>query len=569
MTDKKKFSFLLWLGFLAIALGALLLLGPPVCAGQAPGVSSELILPGTAPDGSALTLSVPSFVSEGGAGEAVEVICHNPGLPDRWTSSWIPGPPLAFKSWTVAVPANKVPLLGSLYGCRLIQDVSAHSIPDYYVLAADGDFHYPCRRNGIELFPQAGFHRVFPGDTLYARFVPKDDPFELRMLSREITSAGLERAKAVLAIDYDRIGYWPWLQRVLGWYSYPGQAAMASNTPPGQRLECWLLSPSNFIQRWGANPGGVGAIAHWYGFGTRQAGVSLSNEHYDSVAAWLISGVYRSDPVAVDIALTLARQQGAYGVIDCAAACPHKGKYRTESGDLARGTQALVPSWAKEYDKGEAALWCLFPHDYMVQKTGTLRITYLLTCGHEWQGAGGARNLGHFLENLRHWWVATGDDRLRQRALSELDYAMAKVGNCTYFPEALSGQTVMTVSAGEGLITLGAARWWAMRGGQQHQRKLDQMLHWYEDNCVDRVTGRAAYFVNAATDPATKTWSGDFQGLFWLTTPGLDPVLRAQMQTYMFTHYEHTVGMDAAFGGEGPGWEKWKPMMVTWGCCTE
>lgn len=493
----------------------------------------------TLPDGSTRALTLYP------ACEALEVRERNPGLPDAWGQGWTPGAPVLFDSWQVTAPGRTL-LYGSAFGATVSGDT--------WTLAHPSDFHYRANRNGVPIWPAlAGHHAILPGDTLYARFVPADDPWELRMLAA-IPGQAVARALAVLDFDEARIARWPWLQKMLGLYKFDA-TSLDPSTPPGHRDAAWLLNPPCFMRRWSAQPDGLPALAHWYGLGTRQAGVSLTNEHYGSDAAWIGQGLRASDHRALTIGLYLLRAKIAYGLIDCDTACKHRGKWRTESGDNVRGTQGMVPSWAKEYDRGLAAASVLLPNDDFIQCGAQLRRSYLLTAGHEWTGSGGARNIGHYLENLWHWYVATGDPAFMVKAEAEIAFALAK---CHYpwFPENPGS---MTVSAGEGLLALAMCRRWM---GPTPQ--TDAMLAWTLANCWDPATGRCGYFVDASHSPATITWGGHFQGLNWMQLD-LPPAARAKIEAYMFTHYANAADCDAAFGGEGPAFEKWLPWLVTYG----
>ena len=497
-----------------------------------------------------------------GGGDALEVRHRHGGKPDNWGWSqtpsrswgWTPGAPIQFYVWEVFAPDHTM-LAGGLYGAR-------NPEPGRWVLADVGDWKVPARRNGVELWPQtATMHRLFPGDTLYARLAPAKDPWELGYLATEITPERKKLALKIMGFDEDRLSRWPWLRRVLGWYCYDW-SSINPNTPAGSRNCGWLLVPANFAKRWWIND--PSPIAHWYGLGSRSAagGENLVNEHYGSDAAWIGRGLRDDDPVALTIGLYLLRHKIAYGLIDCDDTTNWMwGKWRNEKGDHARGTTGMAPSPAKEYDKGLAMASVLLPDEPIIKRAAAIRRAYLLTAQRSWSGSGGLRNLGHFLENLRHWWVATGDERYRSKAESEITYALGIVGQLPYIPEnKATGQAM----SGEGVCALAAMRWW---GFPQHKAKLDALLAWHVQNGIAQ-SGQTPYEIYVKADgTVTQKWSGVFQGCNWLQVPGLPPDVAAKVEQVMFTKYAATPTCDATFGGEGPGWEKWVPWIVNWGAC--
>ena len=496
-----------------------------------------------------------------GGGEAFEVRLRNGGLPDNWGWSktptrswgWTPGPPICFSQWEVVVDEGLTLLAGGMYGAR-------HDSQSWK-LATPSDWKVPAKRGGVDLWPGTEtYHRVFPGDTLYARFVPADDPWELRYLAK-ITPKQRAAALKVMAFDEARIDKWPWLAKIVNLYRY-NVSSLNLNAAPGQRNVGWLLIPQNFAKRWWIND--PSPIAHWYGLGSRSAagGENLVNEHYGSDAAWIGRGLRDDDPVALTIGLYLLRHKIAYGLIDCDDTTNWMwGKWRNEKGDHARGTTGMAPSPAKEYDKGLAMASVLLPDEPIIKRAAAIRRAYLLTAQRSWSGSGGLRNLGHFLENLRHWWVATGDERYRTKAGSEITYALGIVGQLPYIPEnKATGQAM----SGEGVCALAAMRWW---GFPQHKAKLDALLAWHVQNGIAQ-SGQTPYEIYVKADgTVTQKWSGVFQGCNWLQVPGLPPDVAAKVEQVMFTKYAATPTCDATFGGEGPGWEKWVPWIVNWGAC--
>ncbi len=486
-------------------------------------------------------------------GDALEIRDPNRGLPDNWGQAWKTGAPVLWDSLDVTLPDTHGPLGPDLRGF-------VQTGPNSWNLASPQSYHYHARRNGIDIYG-AGVgqhHATLPGDTLYFRFPRKDDPWEVRA----ITGGNRAAALAVLDIDTDRMNRWPWLAKVVGWYRFDA-SSLNPATPAGSRNCGFLLNPHGFHQRWGVP---LPPMLHWYGTpASKEAGAGLRNEHYNAVAAWIGSGLVRGDDVAVSVGLALLRQQIAYGLIWCDANNRHRGLFRTESGDDTRGTQTLVPSWAKGlFNKGLVAAAAMLPDDKFIQDAFTLHGDYLLTVGHEWNGAGGARNLGHYLEALWTYWKATGHAAYADRATQELIHAMPIVGGLPYFPENPGSPSV---SGGEGLLALAYARKWVIEGGimPQYRDKLDAMLDWTIANLWDSATGRWSYFATVSPTGVQKTWSGWAQYVTGPTLLDLPQDVRALSEQFVFSYYARTPDVDAAYGGEGPGGQKWWHMIATYG----
>lgn len=505
-----------------------------------------------------------------GGGEAFEVRLRNGGLPDNWGWSktptrswgWTPGPPICFSQWEVVVDEGLTLLAGGMYGAR-------HDSQSWK-LATPSDWKVPAKRSGVDLWPGTEtYHRVFPGDTLYARFVPADDPFELRYQAKEITPQRRAHALQIMGFNEGAIARWPWLKKILNLYRYDA-SSINPNTPPGYRNCGWLLVPKCFMKRWPNYGGGMASLAHWYGLGSRSAvgAENLVNEHYDPPAAWIGRGLRDYDPVAVTCGMYLLRHKIAYGLIDCDDTSNWMwGKWRNEKGDVARGTTGMAPSPAKEYDKSLAMASVLFPDEPMIARAAKIRQDHLLGWkDHAWTGSGGTRNLGHFLENLRHWWIATGNDAFKDKAAAEITFALSVVGALPYIPEnRVTGQ----VCAGEGISALAAMVWWERQEAvNQHSTKIAALQDWHIANGFNHATGQTPYEVYANPDGTIKkmVWNGTFQGCNWLQVPGLYPY-STLIEGCMFTKYANNADCDAAFGGEGPGWEKWLPWIVNWGAC--
>lgn len=510
---------------------------------------------------------VGQLVPSGGG--ALEVRHRNGSGSDSWGLASQPaGQPVAFSRWQIDAPPGYTLLMGGLFGARQLG-------PSSFLMADAGDWKLPARRNGVDLWPAtAGYHRILPGDTLYARVVPASDPWETGYLASVLTPERRAAALAVMAFDEARIARWPWLAKYVDRAYLFDAACLNPATPAGQRWAGWLLVPGNFMVRWpfylGSTPAGSAACRHWYGLGSRSAvqGENLNNEHYRAAACWLGCGMRRNDPASITVGLYLLRAKCAYGLVDCDPAHIDKGKWRNEKGDLARGTTGTRPDRAKEYDRdlamAEAAGFTAT--EPLLGRSAALRKASLLGPDWAWSGSGGARMLGHYLENLRDWSVATGDDRFRARAQLEIDHAMTIVGARPYFVDDPAHEKV---SGGEGLCALASCRWWALHGaGANHQAKLDAMLAWYQAKLYSG--GQTAYYAVVNPD-GTVTWqaNAEFGSLNWLQVPGLSQAVRDGIERHCFTKYANVPTCDATYGGEGPGWEKFVPWIVGWGGTSE
>lgn len=515
-------------------------------------------------DGSTITAPLVA-----GGGEAVYPDWGNPGLPDNWGNNW-PPQPIFFDSVDIVAP-GKAFLLGT------VCDVPPPFLPDQpWKVCRPGQFYYRNFRNGKvthAAYDRAG-HFIDGGVRMLPfRMVPADDPWELRLLAKR-TPAQFAKAAYILNLDDARVARWPWLKKMLDLYRFDA-SSLNPFAPPGTRNEGWLHVPEHFMSRWQGHPGGEAAIRHWYGFGTKQAGVSLSNEHYGHEADWIASGMRNgANPkqavLDLTVGLYLLRWKIAFGLIDCDAPNPHKGRWRNESGSDSRGTAGMQPSAAKEYDLGLCLAHTLLPEDPLIARGFQVRLDYWLHSGQPWSGNGGARNLGRALQNLLIFYrtVDNLDARfaLKDKARQFIDWAKSVNGARMFFKDTSPDQC----SAGEGVSALAYCARWCDEGVRPDLRDhWAQMGAWYEANAGEwmdtaKTFYRAAYFVNPQTAPATPTWSGHFQGLNWLGAPDwcITPAVKAGLEKYMFTVYANTADCDAAFGGEGPGFEKWKPWIM-------
>jgi len=586
-----------------------------------------------------------------GGGQSLDVRVRNGSGSDQWGLAAQPaGVPIAFYDWVIEAPPGYTLLMGGLFGARQLG-------PSTFQIASPDDWKLPARRNGVDLWPAtAGYHRILPGDTLYARVVPAADPWETAYLASVLTPERRAAALDVMAFDEARIAKWPWLAKVVNSYTF-NAACMNPATPPGQRGPGWLLVPGNFADRWTDGAAAVGqwvqttntfltnvpiksghalktnqwitlssvqewngtkwnlsplngsralvtgvtsnsctigvslgsrvvtggiltrdavyrlneGLAHWYGLGSRSAvaGENLSNEHYRAAADWLGVGIRNNDVGAITVGLYLLRAKCAYGLVDCDPPHIDKGKWRNEKGDLARGTTGTRPDRAKEYDRDLAVAHAagFTSEEPLLGRAAGIRMGSLLGPTWSWSGSGGARMLGHYLENLRDWYVATDDDRFRARAQLEIDHAMTVIVKAK--PYFVDDPAHEKVSGGEGLCALAACRWWALHGaGASWQSKLDTMLAWYELRLYSG--GNTAYYAVVNADGSV-TWqaNAEFGSLNWLQIPGLSPAVRNGIETHCFTKYANRADVDAAFGGEGPGWEKFWPWIVGWGATSE
>lgn len=491
---------------------------------------------------------------------------RNGGLPDNWGGSWTPEP-FFWDAIDATTPGRSI-LAGGVLDVKVNGD--AHS------LARPNQFHYRNHRNGVVTHPAyaqaATRHFIDGGASFFMPFVKRSDPWDMEGLLA-IGEVRAHQALAFLEPDEARIAKWPWLRKVLDSFTYDA-TSLDINRPAGQRNVGWLLIPENFMKRWPGESFGLPKIRHWYGLGTREAGTSLRNEHYDAPKFWLLRGLRSADPAALTVGKHLIWWKCCYGLIDCDAPNPHRGRWRNESGDNVRGTTGMAPSAAKEWDEALLAAYILWPADPIFTRAVQVRGDYWKHAGQPWNGAGGARNLGRALLNLDAFYRATGDPAFADKARQFIDWAMTVNGSRLFWKETSPNQC----SGGEGVLALvGACRWVFDHGVRpEHGPHLQDMIAWYCANAgrfVDTAQQfyRASYFCDPTTTPATPTWSGDFQGCFWL---GLRPFAPATLQPtfdaierYAFTRYATRADEDCTFGGEGPGYVKWRQGIIPQAAC--
>lgn len=539
-------------------------------------------------------------------GQALCLSVRNPGKSDNWgNASWAPQPKF-FETVDATVPGYGV-LTADL------QDIQYNIMTGVHSLARANQYHYAHKRYGTTWSHPAytgsdQFHMLDGGDTLYFRFVPLSDPFELTFLTSTITQARKDKALQIANLDEQRIAQWPFLQKIMNLYkpnfdpcpvvipyTNPVQYLAGTLTKPcffnekapvGKRDMAWLIRPENFAERWwgAASQGGLPAMKHWYGLGTKAAAEGFSNEHYGHAAHFLIMGLRNNDVVGLTTGLTLLRQKIAYGLIDSDVAHPVKGFWRNEKSNLNRGNAGTAPGPAKEYDLDIAMAYTLLPEDPLIARAYDVRKTYHLAQGPVWHGSGGARILGHHLENLLDMYHASSDPALKAKAEQNITHAFSANinGDRLWFRE----YTATSPSCGEGGMVLPQILKWvhqegALPGytfaaphplaGTTLVAHLQNMTNWYVTYCGMWQKSNPAlpspdlwkpgyYGSNATPTSLTVTYNSDWQGVFWMQLrPFISPAQADAIEKKAFTSITDP-NFDAANGGMGPSSEKWIPM---------
>lgn len=517
----------------------------------------------TRPDGTTITAPLVD-----GGGEAQYVDWGATGAPDNWGQA-LPTPEPKFFDAIEVAASGKTLLMAPLLG------IAPPFLPtDPWRVVKPTDYVYRMKRaNHHPVYDQAGHH--IDGGTwrLPFRFAPADDPWELRLLSKR-TPAQYEAARRLLNMDTARIARWPWLQEALGWFTLNAQS-FNRTAAPGTRNEGWLCIPENFMYRWAGQPGGIPALKHWYGFGSRFPGSEgLTNEHYGHAAAWIASAMGGgTDPwqalVNLTVGLNRLRWRIAFGLIDSPG---HKwdGRWRNEKSQEVRGSAGTQPGFAKDcWDLDLLLGYTLLPEDTLIARGYQVRGDFLRrNIQSPWSGTGGARNQGNHLETLLLWYRATGDPIFKVSAERYITWAMGPnvMNGALYFNDPGLG-----VSGGEGVTALAYTLRWVYEHDVRPDLKpyLQQIIAWYVAH-AGRFEDPAKQFYKASyyLDPVTKIaqWSGNFQGLWWLPmAPWLPQNVVDGLERWMFTVYQNVTDCDAAFGTEGPGWTKWKAIICYYG----
>ena len=509
------------------------------------------------------------LVPAGGGGW--ELIPRNPGRPDPWGQGWI-SQPVGVNRVTVAAPGLTL-LGGEAYlGARRLPD------GDWEILAPDM-FHYPHRRNNVAVPGCEGWqttHLFQGGDHVcFARFAPETDPWELGW------QGGFDKAakdKILSFLRTDLIAKYPFFDKLLGMYRWDSR--VLGQGLPGTKTFPWLLYPENFMKRWTGQPGGVPAIRHPMGFGTRTPGGTLNNEHEAHDFHTLVEGLRSGSQATIALALYLIRYKVAYGLIDTDFVCVWKGRWRNENGDMVRGTVGQTPGEQKGWDAG--LVWAnklTKGEDPILARGVQVRSTYLKTCPIQWVGGGGTRVLSHYLENLEHHYESSGDHAFFQQAVAQIHKAFQLVGNRNYFPSIASDTGQVTMCYEEG-VHAAVARWIARSPALlgQYEEKLKEIVDHTLAHCV-RSDGRVGYkwnptgnegtqpveVVNRPLHPYEVVWAGDWNGgwLFGLREhcerwwPGRFSTLFDTIESYVATHGgAQDPAWDACYGPKGSGHEK-------------
>lgn len=514
------------------------------------------------------TTTTEPLVPAGGG--SWELLHRNPGNPDPWGQNWSEQP-AAVSHVVVEAPGCTI-LGGEAYlGSRRLPDGS-------WELLAPDMFHYPHRRNGVavrgcEMWPSA--HLFQGGDHVcFARLVPEADPWEVGWMSGFNSQVS---AKILSFLRDDLIQAYPFFGRLMEMYRWDSRAI--GNGSPGTRTFPWLLYPENFMRRWSGQPGGIPAIRHPMGFGTRAPGNSLNNEHEAHDFHTLVEGLRSDSPATLALALYMIRWKVAYGLVDCDASNVWKGHWRNENGDLVRGTTGVAPSEAKGWDAG--LVWAnklTNGEDPILARGVLVRSTFLKTCPPQWQGAGGGRALAHYLENLEHHYRASGEAEFQAQAVTQIHRTFQLVGTKNYLPNQTSNSTnEMCYEEG---AHAALARWInkvpALIG--QYEPKLKEMVEHTLSHVV-APDGRVGYKWNPTSNEGTATneilhrplhpyevtWAGDWNGawLFGLRAhcerwwPGRFSGLFASIESYVASHGGAQDPLwDACYGPKGPGHEK-------------
>lgn len=519
-------------------------------------------------------------------GQALCLSVRNPGKSDNWGQGYAPQPKF-FETVDATVPGYGV-LTAEL------QDIQHSLLTGVTSIARQNQYHYEHKRNGTWSHPayaHTGQHMLDGGDTLYVRFVPLADPFELGMLA-QITQAQKDKAAQILNINEARVAQWPLLQKMMGLYKINMTHFGNANAQAPNRDIGWLIRPENFVARWwgATSHGGLPALRHWYGgVSVRASGEGFSNFHYGHPAWAMAAGLRNNDPVSLAMGLYMLRYKIAYGLVDSDSPGGVWNKiWRNEKG-IPVGQAGTAPSSAKSWDLDVVLGHTLLPSDPLIARGFQVRSEFLKNSGFQWSGGGGSRILGRHLSNLHDYYVATGDIAFKQKAEAEIVHAfsMAVNGARLWFREYVD----TSVGCGEGGIVLPSVYKWVVNegalpgyvfpaghalAGQPLLGHLNNMRDWYLTYCGQWQKSsptvpnpgdlwRPAYNSTGATPTSLNAvYNSNSQGVFWT---GLRPFMTAAQQAQadaiekrVYTSLPNFT--DAADGGLASSSEKWVPMFV-------
>ncbi len=403
---------------------------------------------------------------------AETLTARNGGGPDDWGGNKWPTEPVYFQRIEVRIPGRTIPL-SPQNGAKPLGD-------DRWVLASETDFkHVHHKANDPQRAWYAKsktFHMLDGGDTFYARFAPADDPWEWKALPGD---AERKKALAVANLAPELLQKFPLLSRLLDFYTI----RPSSNHPdPPIHDWGWWLNAQNHARRWrSTNPL---TLQGWYGYtDIHAAGGGFSNGHYDHPAWFLVRYLLTGDRTAYTAGLYLIRFKVAYGLVDTdlpRSRCWQRGWWRGEKGD--RRGSAVGLSANKEWDLGLVLASILAPNDPMIAHGMAVRRASLLERddGVVWNGAGGGRAIGHFLENLLDHYHATGDAAFKERAARFIEHVFTKTGDLPYFPNSLRKGWNATWE--EALAHVWIAKWIDEGIAPGRLDKLKAMVEWLITN---------------------------------------------------------------------------------------
>lgn len=433
---------------------------------------------------------------------------RNGGAPDDWgQGKWV-AEPWYFQSIAVHLPEDRFPQLAAINGAVDAGD-------GWWSLVAPSDFDPPHPR-----YPKAATTPCLDGgDTFYCRFTRRTDPWEFGRLP---TPEQKTHALAVLDLRPDRLEQYPLAARLLGFYTF-NQHSANKLCPVVERNFGWHMVPEHFVYKWTSQF--TTRVSGWYGAGDiHSPSEGPSNCHYDHDAWALMRYLLTGDPIALAMGLTLVRMKIAYGLVDTnepRTKCWHRGRWRGEKGQYRRGV--LTPGVAanKENDLGLCLASILAPDDPHIARGIAVRRESLLGCNLQdvWNGGGGGRACGHFLENLEAHWRTTGDDAFKVRAEAFINHVFAK--NAQLAPNALWLINVNRIGWNavweEALWHVYAAKWIVDHGvAPERLDALKAQVEWLLNvGGRDVANGFQVAFEVSTPDGAIKTYNGSLSGGFW------------------------------------------------------
>lgn len=435
-------------------------------------------------DGSFITVDEGQTITQGNLTLKLTsdyISIRNGGGPDNFgnTGLWTTQP-IYFREIAVLIPGKSV-LLAPFNGAR-------HLGQDLWVLAGPNDYKHAHPYSPVRSWYQKSttYHMIDGGDTFYCRFMTNGNVYE------PVPSlTARQRALTILNLNTELLSNYPLLRRVLDFYTLRLSSLM-KNSP--LRDWGWWLFPSNYAYRWTSVP--IDFVSGWYGGMTdiMSAGEGFSNCHYDHILYFFIKYLLDNDETALAIAANLLRFKIAYGLIDTNLPrnpCWHKGWWRGEKG--ARRGAVIGLSANKEWDMGLVIGSILLPNDDFIANAMQIRRDSLLQRGNQtvWNGAGGGRAIGHFLENLRFHYKATNDQVFKDRAENFINHVFTITGNGMWFPNSL--RIGFTAVWEEALAHVQIARWMFDYGiGLQYESHLKDMVEWMITNGSDYRGGHAS-----------------------------------------------------------------------------